>query len=220
MKPRLPISATYVSPRVDLSFLQSRLFWIFQLFNTIQALGYFLPVNYLPSIAEELGLSPTLGSLTVLLVNLGMIFGCLAVGSLVDRFDVTTVLLGVSTISGFTVFAILGLSIVTAPLFIFSIMYGLTAGTYSTHWGGMIRELQKKHDGTDANLVFGLFALGRGVGSIISGPLSESLVASGKIWHDSATSTYVSEYGPIVIFSGCTACAGGLGWFVRKAGFI
>ncbi|SMR60092.1 unnamed protein product [Zymoseptoria tritici ST99CH_3D1] len=193
MKPRLPISATYVSPRVDLSFLQSRLFWIFQLFNTIQALGYFLPVNYLPSIAEELGLSPTLGSLTVLLVNLGMIFGCLAVGSLVDRFDVTTVLLGVSTISGFTVFAILGLSIVTAPLFIFSIMYGLTAGTYSTHWGGMIRELQKKHDGTDANLVFGLFALGRGVGSIISGPLSESLVASGKIWHYSATSTYVKQ---------------------------
>jgi MFS family permease len=205
---------------VDLTFLRDRPFWVWQFFNTIQALGYFLPVNYLPTIAEQLGLSRTLGSLTVLLVNLGMVFGCLGVGVLVDRFDVTAVLLAVSIISAFTVWAILGLTTVTAPLFIFSIMYGLTASTYSTHWGGMIRELQKKHEGTDANLVFGLFALGRGVGSIISGPLSESLYAGGRVWHDSASSAYVTEYGPIIIFSGCTACVGGFSWFVRKAGFI
>lgn len=220
LKPRLPVSATHVSPRLDVSFLRKPLFWTFEIFNTVQALGYFLPVNYLPSIAENFGLSATLGSLTVLMVNLGLVFGCVGVGSLVDRFDVTTVMLVVGAISSIAVFCILGFTTYTAPLYVFSLMYGMSAGAYSTNWGGMIKEIQKVDDRTDANLVFGLLAAGRGVGSIISGPLSESLLADGKIWRDSASSAYASEYGPIIIFSGCTALVGGFSWFVRRAGVI
>jgi hypothetical protein len=96
----------------------------------------------------------------------------------------------------------------------------LTAAAYSTSWGGVIRELQQKHERTDANVVFGLLAMGRGVGSIISGPLSETLVDESKSIHGAAISAYGSEYGSIIIFSGCTAFAGGLAWFVRRAGFI
>lgn len=40
---------------------------------------------------------------------------------------------------------------------------------YSTSWGGVIRELQRKHENTHANVVFGLLAMSRGVGSLISG---------------------------------------------------
>lgn len=196
------------------------MFWTFELFNTIQALGYFLPVNYLPSLASALGLNATLGSLTVLMVNLGLVFGCIGVGSLVDRFDVTTVMLLVGTISSIAVFCILGFTTYVAPLYIFSLMYGMSAGAYSTNWGGMIKEIQKRNDGADANLVFGLLAAGRGVGSIISGPLSESLLADGRVWRDAVSSAYGSEYGPIIIFSGCTAMVGGFSWFVRRAGII
>ena len=94
MKPRLPISSTHISPPVDLAFLKSPFFWTLQFFNTIQALGYFLPTNYLPTIAESLGLGRTLGSLTILCVNLAGIFGCIGVGALVDRFDVGGLVVG------------------------------------------------------------------------------------------------------------------------------
>jgi MFS family permease len=220
LKPRLPISASHVAPPVDLAFLKSPFFWTLQLFNTIQALGYFLPTNYLPTIAESLGLGRTLGSLTILCVNLTGIFGCIGVGALVDRFDVTLVLLGQGILSCIAVFIALGFTTSIAPLFVFSLLYGLTAAAYSTSWGGVIRELQRKHENTDANVVFGLLAMGRGVGSIISGPLSETLVDESKSLHGAAISAYGSEYGSIIIFSGCTAFAGGLAWFVRRAGFI
>ncbi|KAK4622274.1 MFS transporter asaE [Fulvia fulva] len=220
LKPRLPVSAAQASPRIDPSFLRSPLFWVLQAANTSQALGYFLPINYLPTIAEALGLSSTLGSLTTTLINTAMVFGCIGVGTLVDRFDVTKVLLILSVIATITVFAILGVTTSVAPLFVFSVMYGLTASAYSTSWAGMIRDIQRKHDGADANLVFGLFAAGRGVGSIISGPLSEALLEKSKGFSEAAGSTYGSEYGPIIIFSGCTAVAGGLSWFVRRAGLI
>ncbi|KAF7195815.1 MFS transporter asaE [Pseudocercospora fuligena] len=220
LKPRVPIGASTISPRIDISFLRHRLFWVFEIFNIVQALGYFLPMNYLPSIAEALNLNSTLGSLTVLAVNLGSVFGCLSVGALVDRFEVTTVILGVSFLSGLAVLVVLGFSITIAPLFIFSLLYGLTASAYSTSWGGVIKKVQRRHEGTDANLVFGLLAAGRGVGSIISGPLSESLLASQRMWQNAATSAYSSQYGPIIIFSGTTALVGGLSWFVRKAGIL
>jgi MFS family permease len=220
MKPRLPISNTHIPPPVDLAFLKSPFFWTLQTFNTIQALGYFLPTNYLPTIAESLGLGRTLGSLTILCVNLAGIFGCIGVGALVDRFDVTLVLLGQGLFSCIAVFVILGFTTSAAPLFVFSLVYGLTAAAYSTSWGGVIRELQRKHDNTDANVVFGLLAMGRGVGSVISGPLSETLVDQSKALHGADISAYGSEYGSIIIFSGCTAFAGGLAWFVRRAGFI
>lgn len=220
LKPRLPISASHVAPPVDLAFLKSPFFWTLQLFNTIQALGYFLPTNYLPTIAESLGLGRTLGSLTILCVNLTGIFGCIGVGALVDRFDVTLVLLGQGLLSCIAVFVALGFTTSIAPLFVFSLLYGLTAAAYSTSWGGVIKELQQKHESTDANVVFGLLAMGRGVGSIISGPLSETLVDESKSIHGAAISAYGSEYGSIIIFSGCTAFAGGLAWFVRRAGFI
>lgn len=220
LNPRVPVSATATSRPVDFAFLKTRLFWTLQSFNTIQALGYFLPSNYLPSIAEFIGLSSTLGSLTVLFVNLGLTAGSVGVGALVDRFDVTTILLGVSVGAAIAIFAILGITTSIAPLYIFSVLYGLTAGAYSTNWGGIIKDVQKKHEATDANLLFGLLAAGRGIGSIVSGPLSESLLRSDRQWTNGADSTFGSEYGPLIVFSGCTAIVGGLSWFVRRAGII
>lgn len=220
LKPRLPTSGAHASPKMDISFMKDRLFWIMQSVNTIQALGYFLPINYLPSIAEALGLNSTLGSLTTTFINLAMVFGCVIVGSLSDRFDVNTVMVGVSVGTAISVFTVLGFTTSIAPLFIFSVLYGLTASAYSTTWGGIIKEVQKVHEATDANVLFGLLAAGRGIGSVISGPLSESLLESSKGFNGNATSAYGSQYGPIIIFSGVTAFLGGVSWCFRRAGVI
>lgn len=220
LKERVPISGAHVPPPMRISFLRHRLFWALQFCNGIQALGYYLPTNYLPTIAQSFGLNSTLGSLTVLLVNLGSIIGCISVGVLVDRFDFMRVMLGISVLAGTAVLTVLGFTTTIAPLYVFSVMYGLTAAAYSTTWGGMIREVQRNHEGTDASLVFGLLAAGRGIGSIISGPLSEVLLTNGGATMSGAVSAYSSKYGPVIIFTGCTSLAGGMSWIIRKAGLI
>lgn len=85
VKPRLPIPAASASRRIDVGFLRSPLFWVLQTFNIVQGTGYFLPSNYLPTYAQSIGLNSKLGSLTLVLVNVAAVFGCILVGALVDK---------------------------------------------------------------------------------------------------------------------------------------
>lgn len=220
LRPRLPPTSRHRSRPFNLAFMKYGTFWVFQSFSIIQALGYFVPINYLPSIAASLGTNPSLGSLALLITNLASIFGCLATGALVDRFDVMRIISAISLGAGAVVFLALGFSTSLWRLYIFGVFYGLTAGAYSTTWGGMIKEIVRCHPEADANIVFGFLAAGRGVGAISSGPLSESLLGGEGMWREGATSLYESQYGALVTFSACTAVAGGFGWFVRKAGLV
>lgn len=220
LKPRIPISTSYRSRPLNMAFVKAPLFWTLQVFNIAQALGYFLPTNYLPSIAEPLTQNASLGSLTLLLVNLGGIFGCVGMGGLVDRFEITTILALLSLCAGTVIFLALGFSTSFGALCVFSLLYGFTASSYSTSWGGMIKDIQNHHEGADANIIFSFLAAGRGLGSVISGPLSEGLLAHNKDLIQGAKTAYSSQYGPIIIFSGCTALAGGGSWLIRKARLI
>ena len=220
LKPRLPTPAASSTRPIDIGFLRSPYFWTLQAFNIVQALGYFLPSNYLPTYAQSLGLSSRIGSLMLVLINLAAVFGCVAVGFLVDRVDVLNVVLGISVVSAVAVFAVWGLSTSLPVLAIFALGYGLTAGAYSCAWTGMIKNVQQRATTADANVVFGFLAAGRGLGATASGPLSEALVAGGKVLREKAEFGYGSEYGALIIFSGCTALVGGCSWAVRQVGFI
>ena len=220
VKPRLPIPAASAVRPIDVRFLKSPLFWVLQTFNIVQGTGYFLPSNYLPTYAQSLGLSPRLGSLTLVLVNLAAVFGCILVGALVDKVDVTKVVLGISVDAAAAILAVWGLSTSLAPLCIFALLYGFTAGSYSSSWTGMIKDVQKQSTTADANVVFGFLAAGRGLGATVSGPLSEALIAGGEALEGQAKFAYGSEYSTLVIFSGCTAIVGGGSWIARRAGLI
>lgn len=220
LRPRVPSSTVQSYRPMNISFVRLPLFWILQIFNIFQALGYFLPSNYLPTFVESLGLGSTFGSLTLLLINLSSIFGCIFVGFLADRFDITAILLGLSLLAATTVLLIWGLSVSVAPITIFCITYGLTAGGYSTSWGGMVKDIQRRHEGIDTSMLFGFLAAGRGVGAVVSGPLSESLLAAGKEAVGRADFAYGTKFGSIIVFSGCTALVGGGSWLFRRAGMI
>ena len=221
VKPRLPIPAASAARRINVGFLRSPLFWVLQTFNIVQGTGHFLPSNYLPSYAESLGLSSRLGSLTLVLVNVAAVFGCILVGALVDRVDVTAVVAGISVGAAIAILAVWGISTSLAVLCVFGLLYGLTAGSYSTAWIGMIKDVQKRSTtAADVNVMFGFLAAGRGLGATISGPLSEALIAGGNALHSKAHFGYGSDYGALIIFSGCTALVGGCSWIVRRAGLI
>ena len=60
----------------------------------LQAMGYFLPTIYLPSYAKTVGASSFEATLTVMLFNLASVFGCVIMGSMVDRYHATTCIMG------------------------------------------------------------------------------------------------------------------------------
>ncbi|KAG7006412.1 hypothetical protein G7Y79_00015g040020 [Physcia stellaris] len=116
----------------------------------------------------------------------------------------------------------IGLSSIAASLpllCIFSLVYGLFAGGFTSTWTGVIREVQKRERGAEAGLVFGLLSAGRGVGSVLSGPLSEALLKD-KPWAGKAGLGYGTGYGGLIVFTGISAILGGFGWIGRRVGWV
>ncbi|KAL1628510.1 hypothetical protein SLS56_005855 [Neofusicoccum ribis] len=183
VKPRLPISQAARKRSFNLSFLYRSPFALLQAGNILEALGFFLPNIYLPAYARSaLGASPLLASLTVVLFNVASVFGCVLMGLVVDRLPVTTCIL-IST-AGATagVFLLWGFASGLPLLYVFCVFYGLFAGSFTSTWPGIMRDVTARMRGAvDPGMVFACLAAGRGIGNVVSGPLSEALVSVGEL---------------------------------------
>jgi hypothetical protein len=96
-------------------------------------------------------------------------------------------------------------------------MYGLFAGCYSTTYSGIMKALSHSQEAADSTMVFSVLVAGRGIGNVLSGPISEALIGAGEV---GSVGVYASKYGPLVVFTGVSAVLGGfscigkgLGWF-------
>ena len=219
VKPRIPLSVSSRPRRLDMSFLRTSTFWTLQTGNILESLGFFIPNIWLPTYARSIGLSSLAGTMTVILFNTTSILSQVVLGSLIDRMHVTDVIL-VSTIgAALSVFLFWGLAASLPLLCIFSLVYGLFAGGFSSTWTGIIREVQKRDRGAEAGLVFGLLAAGRGIGSVLSGPLSEALLKH-KPWIGEGQLGYGTGYGGLIVFTGVSATLGGVSWIGRRVGWV
>lgn len=132
-------------------------------------------------------------------------------GSLGDHLHVKHVIL-ISTLgSALAVFLFWGFSSQAALLAVFSITYGFFAGGFSSTWSGILTELKSQSPALDTGFIFGLLAGGRGIGNVISGPLSVALVTSNNWLKDGRDWGYNGQYGGIILFTGVTALLGGWG---------
>ena len=237
VKPRLPYSAvSHVNP-LKLGFLRSRVFLLHQTANIAQALGFFLPGIYLPSYARsEFDASNLTSALTILLVNVASVFGCVAMGHLTDRLHVTTCLMisTVGTVIG--TFLLWGMATNLPVLYVYCIIYGFFAGSYTSAWPGIMRQVtsapaprndSSRNEGStapagtsfDPIMVFGMLAAGRGIGNVVSGPLSTALL-KGMPWKGQAFGGYGSGYGTLIAFTGATALIGGASFLWRRVGLL
>ncbi|KAJ5822989.1 hypothetical protein N7447_005329 [Penicillium robsamsonii] len=202
-------------PPPNFRFMFTSTFALFEFCNTVEALGFFLPSIYLPTYTGMIGASSSLQALTVILFNLASVVGCVLMGAIIDKLDVTLCIL-VSTIgSSIGVFIIWGFSMSLAPLFIFSIVYGLFAGSYTSTWPGIMREVVRKKPSAESSIVFACLAVGRGVVNLASGPLSEALI-HGKPWEGDAGYGYGSGCGSLIVFTGVTGIVGGGTYIARR----
>ncbi len=228
MKPRLPASSNQAQSPFKLGFVLTKTFALYQVTNIVEALGYFLPGIYLPSYARvTLGAGPFPSALTLLVVNVASVFGCVAMGWLTDRLHVTTCIL-VSTVgTAVGTFLLWGLGQNLATLYAFCALYGMFAGAYTSTWPGIMRQVTTKpgraEDGGgrafDPIMVCGFLAMGRGIGNVVSGPLSEALISAMSSRGD-AIAGYASQYGGVIAFTGTTAVVGGGSYLFRRLGWM
>ncbi|KXH53286.1 hypothetical protein CSAL01_01934 [Colletotrichum salicis] len=214
LKPRIPVPQSSAVRRINLNFIHLPSFWMLQIGNVLQSLGYFLPYTYLSTYAvQQLHVSTTIATTLLVLINITAIPGGIVMGSLGDHLRVTTVIL-ISTIgSALAVFLFWGFSSQTALLTVFSITYGFFAGGFSSTWSGVLSELKAESPAVDTGFIYGLLAGGRGIGNVISGPLSVALLTGDGWIRDGKSWGYNGQYGGIILFTGFTAMLGGWGAF-------
>ncbi|KAI1873290.1 uncharacterized protein JN550_003543 [Neoarthrinium moseri] len=215
IKPRLPYSANIHKKPFDMRFVTSKRFMLHQAVNFIQATGYFLPGIYLPTYAHAVLESSTfLSTLTLMLFNIAVTVGLVIMGSLSDRLHVTSCMTISAVGAAVSALLIWGFSTSLPALYVFCIMYGLFAGSWASTWPGVMKEISQngEKDGygyADPVMVQGHLCIGRGVGNIVSGPLSDALIR-GMPWQGQAIAGYGSGYGILILFTGLTGLASGV----------
>lgn len=217
LKPRLPVTQATFHRTFDLSFLLNKSFLVLQAGNILEGFGYFLPAIYLPTYAKSLGASNSVSALTLILINVAAVFGCVAMGGFVDRWHITTCIL-ISTIgSTLSIFLLWGFSTDLPLLLVFCVMYGLFAGSYTTTYSGIMRAVKATDHRIDSTMVFATLCAGRGIGNVVCGPVSEALLRAGDV---GGAGLYATIYGPLVVFTGISAALGGVSCFARTLGWI
>lgn len=209
MKPRIPARGPRRLRPVDLSFIKKGTFWMYQSPSVIQSIIAPLPNLWLPSFATSMGMSPSVGALAVALSNLASCCGYLLQGRLVDRYHVSRAILVSSIGSTIAVFGVWGCSTHKATLYIFAILFGLFGSGYPGHWTGCASDMRRTSPTLNTGLVISLLCAGKGVGTILAGPVSEKLLSM-KPWQDTGLA-YGSSYGSIIVLTGVCAFLGGAG---------
>ncbi|TAQ88874.1 hypothetical protein B7494_g2809 [Chlorociboria aeruginascens] len=226
LKPRIPFTRSATPPPLSFTFLRLPAFWMLQLGNVIQSLGYLLPTTYLSSYAHTLGYPAITGALLIAVFSLASIPGALFHGILGDKLRPTTVILISSLGSTIASFVFWGLATGIALLAIFTILYGFFAGGFSSTYSGVLRELKEENERNemaagrsesgishiDTGLVMGFLLGARGVGFLVAGPLSSAILGGWK----SAEFAYGSDFGKLVVFTGVTAFFGSWGWMWKR----
>lgn len=194
---RLPVSSQSRNARADWSFLRAPVFWIYSVSNVAQGLGYFFPSLFLPSYAAAVGLSSKHGALLLALMSVAQVGGQLSFGSLSDRKLPINGLIGVSVVvSATATFVMWGFARTLSLLIPFAILYGFFAAGYTAMWARMASTVTT--DPTTTPLVFGLFNFGKGIGNVLSGPISGQLMS-----HYVKTDGYgLFGYTSIIMFTG------------------
>lgn len=208
------------------SWACDRRFWWFIALNAMQGFANFVPLNWLPTFTTALGMSTARASLTLTLANAASIPAGFVVGWLSDRISIWGLsfgLLALSTLSTFALWGGAGASY--AGALAFGVAYGVTAGSWSSLWSGFVRPLSGGDPAVAATII-NCMMLSRGVGNIVSTPISTALlgVPMDVARYASARGTGFAvdggSYTSVIVYTGACFAAGTalsvIGWAVER----
>ncbi|KAI0322404.1 major facilitator superfamily domain-containing protein [Amylostereum chailletii] len=177
IKPRLPErDVRGPAPRVNnRTWLMSRQWWLVIIVNTIQGFAYFVPIVWLPTFASELNISPSTASLSVALLNGAGLVSRLTLGTLSDYFSPWLLALSTLAATSLVTFLLWGFAgHVVAGVLVYGMLYGMLAGGFSSLWTAFVRPVAKDDLSLYVTL-FGYLMFSRGLGNVLSTPISTSL---------------------------------------------
>ncbi|KAI1376879.1 putative MFS monocarboxylate transporter [Hypoxylon crocopeplum] len=215
LRPRVKPRVTTASELGTLSFIATPIFAILQAGNIFQALGNFLPGIYLPTFAQKFGASSLDAAGMLSLYNAATVIGAICTGYLVDRYHVSMTLFLLSLGAAVAVFFAWGFAADFGALCAFAFVYGIFAGGWSSTWVGISLEIQKRSPRADLGVLWEFAAAARGVGSLVSGPISERLIADGNDKTFWVPGSYGTSYGILILFNGAMLTLGGVGCAAR-----
>lgn len=225
VKPQLRYSAHTRVRLFNIWYIIFRLLVLHQLANTIQAAGFFLPSIYLPTYAWTIFYaSASLSLLTLILINISTMFSSILMGLLVDKLNVMTYIFISAVGTTASVLLVWGLSESISVLYMFCVLYGIFAGCWTSTWPGIMREISQKSEDAgfgyiNPMMVYGHLCIGRGIGNIISGPLSDALIRN-LPWQGQSIGGYGSGYGVLITYVDLTSLISGMNFVWRRLGLL
>jgi len=211
---RLPDSQRTARRRLNLKFMKNPLFLLVAATNFLQGVAYFIPTIYLPSYAADLRMPAIQATLLLSFLNLSNTLGQAFIGFLSDRLGSSIPFFFSALVGGLSICVVWGLSKSFVPLVVFSFVYGLSAGGYSVLYPKFAWELAADDPHTQLLLV-GFLYFERGIGSVLSGPISSALIGS----QQHVQSYAINKYESIVLFTGitmCVSCISIFGKFMKR----
>ncbi|KAG9099067.1 hypothetical protein FS749_002203 [Ceratobasidium sp. UAMH 11750] len=217
IQPRLPedrIRSLAVGSNIRWSTNKS--FWLILFVTTLQGFAYFLPILYLPTFAKDMKLSDTQASLALALLNGSSVISRVSLGQLSDIFNpwlLTTFTLAATSVSTFVLWGAVATSIAT--LSVYAVLFGALAGGFSSLWTGFVRPIAKD-DPTSATTMLGMLMLSRGLGNVLSTPLSSALLTGSMLDHVHSGLQHGSRWARLIVYIGTifagAAFVGMIGW--------
>ncbi|KAF8917335.1 MFS general substrate transporter [Mucidula mucida] len=218
VRPRIPDSRMHqqIPAPQSKEWMKSTTIWIALAANTLQGFGYFVPIVWLPTFARELRITTSQAALTVALLNGASVFGRISMGYLSDVLDPFFLAMSTLLSTSLVTFVIWGLlSRNLAGLLSFGIAYGMLASGWTSLFTAFVRPVAKENPNLTTTL-FGYFLFSRGLGNILSTPISSGLITGSTVDMRKAFPLSGGKYGNVIIFVGtCFAGAAGislLGW--------
>ncbi|KIX06841.1 uncharacterized protein Z518_04817 [Rhinocladiella mackenziei CBS 650.93] len=185
------------SLRTSWRFLKNRLFWIYSMSNLLMGLAYFFPSLYLPSYATAAGLTVSDGASLLTVMSVSQVGGQFTFGYLSDKKLSVNALMTVSlTVAAIATFSTWGAARSLPPLIIFTLLYGFFGAGYTAMWARMVTAVDEEPSASPA--MYSLFCFGKGIGNVLAGPISASLLrmSSGRAGYGQGM------YKSVVIFTG------------------
>lgn len=190
-------SAEQVSKR----YYKRIIFYILITVNIMQSLAFYLPFIYSPSFTTDMGHPRNIGAWVLSVANLAQVFGEVGFGKLSDMIHVKYLVVISTVVSGLVVLLLWGLLAASSAVALF--FFAFLFGCFGSGFLALYARMGTIFGEVDAPMVYSTLCLGRGLGSIVSGPISSSLLSLSSNRPITETAFGAGKYMGIVLFVGC-----------------
>ncbi|KAI1619213.1 major facilitator superfamily domain-containing protein, partial [Exophiala viscosa] len=206
---RRPSTNYSPSATVPLRYYLRPSFYLFMAANLLQSLAFYLPFIYLASYTTMLDslTSRGAGAIVLAVANAAQIVGELTFGALSDKVNVHILVALSSLLACLSTFFLWGFADSFGLLIAFALAFGGTASGFLALWpriGTLFGE-------SDASMIYSFMSCGRGLGAIVSGPISTALIPDRRA--DQPALSAQDKFRHVILFVGvCMAISSAVGF--------